>query len=188
MSGHDPQVQLACFQVGGVDYALDIMRIQEVVQPQVPTPFPEAPPFLEGVINLRGTILPLFDLRRRLGQSPATTTRQTKIIVTSLDGRPVGVVVDAVEGVIRVLRSTLKPPPALATDPTRGAVYGVCPHAGRLFVLLDLSALLTHPERAALGDLGGRLHENGGVGRSGGSGEQRAPEGAGSPASPRQGA
>jgi purine-binding chemotaxis protein CheW len=109
-----------------------------------------APSFVEGVIDLRGSIIPIVDMRKRLGTPVAADGRAMKYIIVSIAGRIVGLVVDAVKEVIRVTRSQLRPAPALTLNENAPIVLGVCAHDGQLLVLLDLDQLLSHAERASL--------------------------------------
>jgi purine-binding chemotaxis protein CheW len=145
-------VQLATFTVGSEAYALDIMRIKEIIQPQKITPVPKVPPFIEGVIELRGAILPVVDLRKRFDLPATPATRATKYVIVAIEGRIVGLVVDAVGEVLRVGRGEISPTPPLQGD---AAQYfaGVCRHAGRILLMLDLDRILTSSEKISLAGL-----------------------------------
>src|SRR6185503_14313339 len=110
--------QLVAFSVADGDYAIDIMRIKEIINPVRVTQVPKAPPFIEGVIELRGAILPVVDLRKRfdLPATPPTRASKLLIVVIEVAGRRmiVALVVDGVSEPIRVARDEVRPPPALA--------------------------------------------------------------------------
>ena len=89
-------VQLACFRVGEALYALDILRIKEIIRPQKLTRVPKAPAFVEGVINLRGAVIPVVDLRKRFELSETGIGRKTRVIICALSGKIIGLVVDEV--------------------------------------------------------------------------------------------
>src|SRR6056300_316897 len=95
------EVQLACFKVGPELYALDIMRIKEIIRPQKLTPVPKAPSFIEGVINLRGSVIPVADMRKRFDQPIDEDTRKSRIVICSLAKRNIGLLVDEVKEVKR---------------------------------------------------------------------------------------
>ncbi len=136
-------VQMAAFQVGSEDYVIDIMRIKEIINPQKITPVHDDTGLLEGVINLRGSIIPVIDLRKRFGLSPSERPKASKIIIAVVDDRVVGFWVDEVMEVIRIPRSHIKPPPALGEHMEPGLILGVCQSDERLLLLLNLKKVLT---------------------------------------------
>ena len=95
------EIQLACFRIGTEMYALDILRIKEIIRPQRLTPVPKAPAFIEGVINLRGVVIPVIDLRKRFDQPNTDSDRKTRVIICSLAGKILGLMVDEVAEVRR---------------------------------------------------------------------------------------
>ncbi len=150
-------VQLVAFRLGDGDYAIDIMRIKEVLQPVPITIVPRTPTFLEGVMDLRGAILPVVDLRRRFGL-PVVKSPREKLIIVAVDvglgpgrGLIVALVVDQVREPIRVLSSELKPaPPLMHLEADARAFRAVVQHDGRLHMVVDVDRLLGPRERAAL--------------------------------------
>ena len=156
-SGQAASIQLVAFRLGGGDYAIDIMRIKEVIQPVPITVVPRAPTFLDGVIDLRGAILPVVDLRRRFGLAPEVGRRE-KLLIVAIDvglgpGRRliVALVVDRVREPIRVLPSELKQaPPLMHIDADSRAFRAVVQHDSRLHMVVDVDRLLGPRERAAL--------------------------------------
>jgi purine-binding chemotaxis protein CheW len=101
--------QLVTCRVGGEEFAVDILSVQEIIRMVDITRVPKAPSFVEGVINLRGRIIPVLDLRRRLGIADAERTAQSRIVVVTVRGRAVGLVVDSVSEVLRIPRSAIEP-------------------------------------------------------------------------------
>ncbi len=153
----DPLVQLCSFTVGREEYVVDIMRVVEILPPQPVTPVPHSPPIVEGVLHLRGAILPVVDLRRRLLGPDAPPSPRTRLLVCLLGRRRVAVRVDRVTEVIRVRRSELKPAPSLLSPGRTPFVVGVWGPPERLRLLLDLKALLrTELERDAQAHAGGQ--------------------------------
>jgi purine-binding chemotaxis protein CheW len=138
----DVLVQLCAFFVGNEEYVLDIMRVEEILPPQRVTPIPHAPSFVDGVLHLRGIILPVVDLRRRLLGQATPDTPKTRLLVCKLGTRRVAVRVDRVAEVLRVRKGDLKPAPALMVAGRSPFVVGVCGPPDRLRLLLDLKALL----------------------------------------------
>lgn len=138
-------VQLCAFRVGDEEYALDIMRVRDIVPPSRITPVPRAPEFVEGVINLRGTIVPVVDLRKRLSVRAEPLTKKGKYLICSIGPRRVGLVVDAVTEVLRIPRSAIKRAPALLSRGGPRFFLGVCGPDEHLKLLLNLKALLESP-------------------------------------------
>jgi purine-binding chemotaxis protein CheW len=139
-------IQLCAFVVGDEEYAIDIMRIREIIQPQKVTAVRRAPEFIEGVINLRGTIVPIVDLRRRLGLPQVAPTKKTRFIICRVGTRPVGLVADAVTGVLRAPRSQIKPAPGLLGRGSNRYFLGVVGSGERLRLLLNVKAILQSSE------------------------------------------
>jgi purine-binding chemotaxis protein CheW len=150
--------QLVAFGVGDGDYALDIMRIKEIINPVAVVPMPKAPPFIEGVIELRGAILPIVDVRKRFDLASTTPTRATKFLIVSVDlGEQraiVGLVVDRVSEPLRVPRTDIKPAPRLSIS-ERAYFTGVVAHHGKMLMVLDIDAILTSAEKLTLSGLAG---------------------------------
>jgi len=143
-------VQLASFLVGGEEYALDIMRIKEIINPQRVTPVPKVPSFIEGVIELRGAIIPIVDLRKRFDLPATATVRATKYIIVAIEGRIVGLIVDAVGEVLRLAEGDVKPPPELQAPEAAGLFAGVCRLRGRILMILDIDRILSSREKLSL--------------------------------------
>jgi len=156
--------QLAAFTVGDGWYAIDIMRIKEIIQPLPITRVPKAPSFIEGVIELRGAILPILDLRRRFDLPPTPPTRSSKYLIVAVEGIAgagsardrwiVGLTVDGVREVVRVPREELRATPAVAFGDGERYFSGVCHHRDKIVIVVDPDALLSPGERASLAGLG----------------------------------
>lgn len=144
------EVQLACFRVGGELYALDILRIKEVIRPQKLTAVPKAPPFIEGVINLRGAVIPVVDLRRRFDQSERGVDRGTRVVICALSGRMVGLVVDEVVEVRRYARNEVQSAPQFLRGKGAEFFLGVCRRDEDLVMVLDLERILSTDEKINL--------------------------------------
>lgn len=142
LPSHEPLVQLCAFQVGAEEYAVDIMRVEEILPPQPLTAIPRAPAYVEGVLQLRGAVLPVVDLRKRLRGPAAPAPLRTRLLICLLGRRRVAMAVDRVTEVVSVRRSEIKPAPALLADGARPFVVGVWGPPTRLRLLLDLKALL----------------------------------------------
>lgn len=143
--GADPLAQLCAFRIGGEDYAIDIMRVREIIHPLPITPVPRAPAFVEGVIRLRGEVIPVVDVRKRLGLPASAATRKSRFLVVNVAGRRIALVVDEVREVLRLPRSEIRPAPSLGA--TTGPLFflGVCGgerYGSPLRLLLNVKALL----------------------------------------------
>lgn len=136
-------VQMASFRVGEQDYVIDIMRIKEIINPLKVTPVHDATGLLEGVINLRGSIIPIVDLRGRLGLERIGDNRRTKYIIAVVGGKLVGFRVDEVLEVVRLPRSQIRPAPNLREQREAGLFLGVCQVGERLLLLLNLKRVLS---------------------------------------------
>ena len=141
--------QFLVFQLGEGEFALPIEVVDEVAQaPEQVTRLPKTPAFLEGVINLRGAVLPVVDQRRRFDMPPATNMNGRRLVVVRTEGRRAGLIVDSVSEVLRSSDGAIEPAPDLSGEATR-LVHGVInlQAAGRMVLLLDPSELLTRAER-----------------------------------------
>lgn len=147
----DNRVTLGCFEVGGGVYALDVAQLREVVRWQPVTPLPNAPKLIEGVIDLRGVVVPVIDLARAMGLGAVECGARARIVVTEVDGLVVGLAVDAAVEVLSVDAAVMEDPPALAVQAGYGASRAVVrrPDAEPVMVL-SLEHLLECVYRSAL--------------------------------------
>ena len=144
------EVQLACFRVGSELYALDIMSIREIIRPQKLTAVPRAPRFIEGVINLRGAVIPVADLRKRFDQPCLEESRKNRVVICSVSGRIVGLLVDEVLEVRRYGRQDVAPAPQFLKGPEAEFFLGVARRGDDLVMVLDLDRILSSDEQIAL--------------------------------------
>jgi len=145
------RVLLGCFEAGGRVVAIDVAALREVVRWTLPTPLPGAPALVEGVIDLRGTLVPVVDLGRALGGERATPGRSTRIAVAEVEGLVVGLVVDAAVEILAVEGSALGVPPLLAREGGCETTRAVLRRAhGPLVAVLALEVVLEGLTRAAL--------------------------------------
>jgi len=149
-TGLRQEIQLACFRVGAELYALDIMRIKEIIRPQKLTPVPKAPSFIEGVINLRGAVIPVADLRKRFDQPIGDETRKNRIVICSLAGKIIGLLVDEVTEVRRYGRAEIAPAPQFIKGPEAHYLLGVARRDEDLIMLIDMEKVLSNDEKIAL--------------------------------------
>jgi len=147
-------MQIASFHVGSQEYALDIMQIKEIINPVHITPVPKAPAFIEGIIELRGAVLPVVDLRKRFAIDVTPSSRESKYIIVTLEGHIVGLVVDRVREVMRIDESEVLEAPAMATGADAKFIAGVFRRDQRIILTLDITQILSTSEKSVLGQLG----------------------------------
>jgi purine-binding chemotaxis protein CheW len=135
--------QLVVFKVGTEEFAVDIMLTMEVVLMREITPVPETEAYVEGVMNLRGSLVPVLDLRKRLRAFRATNHLDHRIIITSLDGRTAGLIVDGASEVIRISDDMIEEVPHLILEMGAGYIEGVVNINDRFITLIDLRKTLT---------------------------------------------
>lgn len=148
----DEQLQLVTFCVNNEQYAVDILRVQEINRMLAITQVPQSPPGVEGVINLRGRIIPIMDLRVRFGMPKGDRTDESRIMVVESGGTIVGFIVDRVHEVLRISRTTVDPAPAMSSTVESRYIEGVAKLDDRLIILLDLDALLSEQPNALAGN------------------------------------
>ena len=142
--------QLVVFQLGAELYGVEIARVHEIIRLQSVTKVPRSPSFVEGVINLRGKVIPVVDLRRRFGLPTVDHTRASRIVVVELGDQVVGIVVDGVSEVLRVNTTTVEPPSPVVAGIDSEYLHGIAKLSDRLVILLDLDRILARDERRAL--------------------------------------
>jgi purine-binding chemotaxis protein CheW len=140
-------LQLVSFRIGGEEYGIDILKVQEINRMLKVTQVPNSPSYVDGVINLRGKVLPVIDLRTRIGMERKLRDKDTRIIVVELVGKTVGFVVDAVSEVLRISRSITEPPPPTVMQKADSEfITSVAKLEDRLLILIDLEKILTDRE------------------------------------------
>jgi purine-binding chemotaxis protein CheW len=147
------EIQVACFQLGDDIYAVDIMRIKEIIRPQKLAMLPKAPSFVEGVLNLRGAVIPVIDLRKRFDMPPRAIDQNRRLLLIALAGCVIGIAVDDVKEVITIPVANIKPPPHITLGVGAEYLIGVCLARDSLIMLLNPDQLLTGRETAELGKM-----------------------------------
>ena len=142
--------QLVVFELAGEYYAVDIHRVESIIKMQEITSVPHAPEFVDGVINLRGEVLPVVDLRCRFGLDSIEDTKDTRIVVVAIDSMKVGMVVDGVSEVLNVNTDEIEPPSPMVTTVDSGFIEGIAKQEKRLVILVDLAKLLSIQETKEL--------------------------------------
>jgi len=131
------------FRLGEEEYGIDILRVQEIRSYEPPTRIANAPAFIKGVVNLRGVIVPIVDLRLKLGCASAEYNSFTVVIVLNVRGRVVGAVVDSVSDVLELGAGTIKPAPEMHTAVDTSFITGIGNVADRMLILMDIEALMS---------------------------------------------
>ncbi len=142
--------QLVVFELTNEVYGVDIGLVQEIIRMTPITKLPKAPAFVEGVINLRGKVIPVMDLKKRFGLAGEAADRASRIVVFDTEGQTIGIVVDAVSEVLRVPAGAVEPPSPVATTVESDYVRGIAKLDARLIILLDLHKLFSWQEKQAL--------------------------------------
>ncbi|WP_031387645.1 chemotaxis protein CheW [Desulfonatronum thiodismutans] len=146
----DTLLQLVTFHIGDEEFGVEILKVQEIIRMMGITRVPKAPDFVEGVINLRGKVIPIIDLRKRFGMTGQEHDKHTRIIVIEINAVIVGFVVDSVSEVLRIPANTVEPPPSIIAGIESEYISGVGKLADRLLILLDLDHLLSRGEQNLL--------------------------------------
>ena len=136
------ELHIVGFQVGRETYGVPITSLHEIVRVPEITAVPDAPDYLEGVINLRGKIVSVMDLRKRFGEKQATVKKNNRILVVEHAGRLAGLIVDSASEVLKIPADAVEAPPAVFQEGGLNCVTGLGKVGGRLVVLLDMSKLL----------------------------------------------
>ncbi len=141
--------ELLTFRLSDQEYALDIMSVREIRGWTRATPLPHAPHYMKGVINLRGTVLPVMDLALRLGLPPRDQNERNVIIVVNYDETQTGLMVDAVSDIVTLSGDDLQPPPELSSGSNHGVVSALSLIDDRMIRVLDLAATVSTLEGVA---------------------------------------
>ena len=141
------------FRLGEEEYGIDILRVQEIRSYENPTRIANAPAFLKGVVNLRGVIVPIIDLRIKLNCPSAEYNHFTVVIVLNLRGRVVGAVVDSVSDVMALGEDAVRPAPALNGSIDTSYITGIGSVAERMLILMDIEALMSSADMGLMDDV-----------------------------------
>lgn len=145
--------QLVVFALAGEAYGVDISSVREIIRMQEITRVPRTPEFVEGVINLRGRVIPVIDLRKRFGLPIAKENKENRIVVVDIAGQDIGTVVDAVTEVLRIPVASIEPPSSMISTADSDYLLGIAKLNGRLIILLDLGRVLSEVEKGTLAEV-----------------------------------
>ncbi len=143
------ELQLVIFRLAKEEYGLPITKVQEINRLVPITKLPQTPSFMEGIINLRGRIIPVIDLRKRFSLPANEQSEDNRIIIVEVNGQTVGIIVDAVTEVVRLAGASIEPPPPTFILDAQ-YIHGVGKLDERLLILLDIDKILTSQEEIML--------------------------------------
>lgn len=143
-------LQLVSFKIGNEEFGIDILKVQEIIRLMAITKVPNSPNFVEGVINLRGRVIPVVDLRIKLGLDRIQHNISTRIIVVEINNLTVGFIVDGVSEVLRIPKSITETPPSLVAGIDSDYITAVGKLEDRLLILLDLEKILSYSDSTQL--------------------------------------
>ncbi len=149
----DGETQLVVFMMEKEEFACNINDVSEVLKMIRVTPLPRSLDFVEGVINLRGEVIPVIDLRKRFGLAEAERTAENRIIIVEVEDRLVGLIVDAVSEVIRLMNKQIQDAPNQVAGNKTDLIMGVGKIEDRMLIILNLDRILTSEEQIALEDI-----------------------------------
>lgn len=139
---HSANSELIAFKLGGQEFCVDIMSVRDIRGWTQTTPLPHSPDYVKGVINLRGSVLPVIDLAARLGFKATEPTARHVIIVTQVNNQSVGLLVEAVSDILTINAATIQPTPDVASELARAFMKGVLAIEGRMISLISLDCVL----------------------------------------------
>ncbi len=145
-STDDPILQWVIFRLANESYGIDVMQVQEILRYTEIAPVPGAPPYVIGIINLRGNVVTVIDTRSRFGLPNAETTDQTRIVIIETESQVVGIFVDAVAEVVYLRQSEIETTPNVGNDESSKFIQGVCHKNDELLILVDLEKLMSDEE------------------------------------------
>lgn len=148
-----PANEVLAFNLGGEEYGLDILKVQEIRGYETPTRIANAPEFIKGVMNLRGVIVPIVDMRIRLGVGTATYDSMTVVIVLSIQDRVIGMVVDSVSDVITLQPEHIKPAPNMGGSVDTEYLTGLATIDDRMLILVDIERMMTSSDLGLIEEL-----------------------------------
>jgi purine-binding chemotaxis protein CheW len=146
----DKDQQLVGFRIGRETFGLPISIVREIIRVPEITAVPDAPPYVEGVINLRGRIIPVVDLRKRFGHADVAPDKKNRVVVVELERRAIGLIVNSASEVLRIPPSEIEHPSDVFPEGEMNFITGVGKLNGRLVMLLDLSRMMQRGEFSRL--------------------------------------
>jgi purine-binding chemotaxis protein CheW len=145
-------LQLVSFVIENEEFGIDILKVEEIIRVISITKIPNTPDFVEGVVNLRGRVIPVIDLRTRLGHSRREHDNNTSVMVVNVNGMTLGFIVDSVKEVLRISKSITEPPPSITSGVNSDYITAVGKLENRLLILLDLEKVLDLKQKEELAE------------------------------------
>jgi len=142
--------QIVVFELSSEYFGVDIAKVESIIKMQPITQMPHVPAFVEGVTNLRGKVLPVIDLRKRFGLASQDASKDSRIIVVSVDQMEVGMIVDGVSEVLAIPEGAVEATPAITSSVDSAFITGIAKLDTRLVILLDLARVLSAKEQSAI--------------------------------------
>lgn len=150
-TGMNELIQLVSFSLSNEEYGVEVLSVREIIRMPSITKMPNTPYFVEGIINLRGKVIPIINLRKQFGLPEDVYNSQTRIMVMDVAGGLVGLVVDAVSEVIRIRSEEIQPPPPLVSgNVSQEFIAGVFNHAERMLIIMDIARIFSQEEHILL--------------------------------------
>lgn len=152
----ETEIQFVVFKLGTEEYGIPITQVREINRLTTPTKIPKSPSFVEGVINLRGQIIPIVDLKKRFDLELTEYSGEARVMVVEIKDQVCGIIVDEVSEVLRMATASIEPPPGMIANIDIEYIAGVGKVGERLLIILDINKLLTDEEQMALVDIGNK--------------------------------
>jgi purine-binding chemotaxis protein CheW len=147
-------IQLVSFHLDNEEYGVEVLKVREIIRMVTITHMPNTPHYVEGIINLRGKVIPIISMRKQFGLMEVENNNQTRVIIMDVGGELLGFTVDAVSEVIRVAASEIQPSPSVAAGGIgQEYIAGVINHGDKLLVLLNLDMMFSNEEQELLGGM-----------------------------------
>ena len=144
-------IQLVSFNLEGEEYGVEVLKVREIIRMPSITHMPNTPHYIDGIINLRGKVIPIVSMRKKFGLMVTENSSHTRIMIMDISGELMGFIVDAVSEVIRISGSEIQPSPSVAAGGLdQDCIAGVINLSERLLVLLDLDRMFTNDEKQLL--------------------------------------
>lgn len=152
VAGNDQLIQLVSFMLSNEEYGVEVLKVREIIRMPDITKMPNTPPYVEGIINLRGKVIPIISMRKRFGLAEIDHDLHTRIMVMDVGGGLTGFIVDAVSEVIRIHSSEIQPPPIMVSgNIDQEFITGVFNHTDRLLIIMDVDRMFSDQEREYFG-------------------------------------
>ena len=148
-------IQLVSFMLAEEEYGVEVLKVREIIRMPTITKMPNVPQHIEGIINLRGKVIPIISMRRRFNLMENENSGQTRIIIMDVCGSLTGFIVDSVSEVIRIHSSEIQPPPSMVLSGGIGQEFitGVFNHAERLLIIMDIDRMFSEDERESFAEM-----------------------------------